>query len=185
MICEECAVTKIVKCDDWSHAEPWGGIIGPGKTLRMQFLFSSLSPLFKSDAVFHDAYGHRYWIRRRDPGYIYEINFPRLPKNFWLGHITGLFFFFLLRITNLQPFRYFVYASDLRQEQPSHFSQSFPPYKMTASLLLSDSLRINFEFPQTVPAPENQFWQTTQRLSYPRVFLVPGVRKYSSRIGLQ
>ena len=51
---------------------------------------------------------------------------------------------------------------------------------MTACLPLSDTLRINFEFPQVVLAPMNQFWQTPQQSSYPKIFLV---REYSG-IGL-
>ena len=51
---------------------------------------------------------------------------------------------------------------------------------MTACLLLADTLRINFEFPQVVLAPLNQFWRTPQHSSYPKVFLV---REYSG-IGL-
>ena len=43
---------------------------------------------------------------------------------------------------------------------------------MTACLPLSDTLRINFEFPQVVPPPMNQFWQTPQQASYPKLFLV-------------
>ena len=51
---------------------------------------------------------------------------------------------------------------------------------MTACLPLSDTLRINFEFPQVVPEPMNHFWQTPQQSSYPNIFLV---REYSG-IGL-
>ena len=51
---------------------------------------------------------------------------------------------------------------------------------MTACLPLSDTMRINFEFPQVVLAPMNQFWQTLQQSSYPKFFLV---REYSG-IGL-
>ena len=109
-ICEECAVSKILKRGELSHTAPWGGIIGPGMTMRMHSVLSSLSPLFKLHAVFHDAYGHLYRTCRKGPGYNYVINLPFLPNYFWLGHLTGLFFFFILRITNSQSFRYFVSA---------------------------------------------------------------------------
>ena len=109
-ICEECVVSKTLKCGQLSHTAPWGGIIGPGLTLRMHSALSSLSPLFILHAVFHDAYGHLYRTSRKDPGYNYVINLPFLPNYFWLGHLTGLFFFFKLSITNSQSFRYFVSA---------------------------------------------------------------------------
>ena len=76
----------------------------------MQSVLSSLSSLFNLHAVFHDAYGHLYRTRRKSPGYNYVINLTFLPNYFWLGHLTGLFFFFILRITNSQSFRYFVSA---------------------------------------------------------------------------
>ena len=47
---------------------------------------------------------------------------------------------------------------------------------MTACLPFSDTLRINIEISQAVPAPMNQFWQTPQQSSYPKIFLV---REYS------
>ena len=109
-ICEECVVSKFLKCGELSHTAPWVGIIGAGITLRMQSVLSSLSSLFNLHAVFHDAYGHLYRTRRKSPGYNYVINLPFLPNYFWLGHLTGLFFFFILRITNSQSFRYFVSA---------------------------------------------------------------------------
>ena len=98
----------ILKWGELSHTAHWGGITGPGMTLRMHSLLSSHSPLFKLRAVFHDAYGQLYRIRRKDPGYNYVIHLPFLPNYFWLGPLTGLFFFFILRITNSQSFRYFV-----------------------------------------------------------------------------
>ena len=109
-ICQECDISKILKCGELSHTAPWGRIIGPGMTLRMHSVLSSLSPLFKLHAVFHDAYGHLYRTRRKSPGYNYVINISFLPNYFWLGYLTGLFFFFILRITNSQSFRYFVSA---------------------------------------------------------------------------
>ena len=112
-ICEECAVYKILKCGELSHTAPWGRIIGPGMILRMHSVFSSLSPLLKLHAVFHDAYGHLCPSRRKGPGYNYVINLPFLfsfLNYFWLCHMTGLFLFFILRITNSQSFRYFVPA---------------------------------------------------------------------------
>ena len=51
---------------------------------------------------------------------------------------------------------------------------------MAACLLLSDTLRINLEFPQAVPAPMNQLWQTPPQSSFPRFFLL----KENSGIGL-
>ena len=109
-ICEECAVSKILKCGELPHTAPWGGILGPGMTWRMHSVLSSLPPFFKLHAVFHNSYGHLYRTRRRSPGYNYVINLPFLPNYFWLGHLTGLFFYFILRITNSQSFRYFVSA---------------------------------------------------------------------------
>ena len=107
-ICEECAVSKILKCGESSHTAPWCGLIGPGMKLRMHSVLSSLTPLFNLHAVFHIAYGHLYRTRRKIPGFNYVINSPFLPNYFWLGHLTGLFFFLILRITNSQSFRYFV-----------------------------------------------------------------------------
>ena len=109
-VCEECAVSKILKCGELSHTALWGGIIGSSMTLRRHSVLSSLSPLFEMHAVFHDAYGHLYRTGRKSPGYNYVINLPFLPNYFWLGHLTGLFFFFIFRITNYQSFRYFVSA---------------------------------------------------------------------------
>ena len=105
-----CAVSKILKCGELFYSAHWGGKIGPAMTLRVQSVFSPLSTLSKLHAVLHDAYGHLYWIRRKSPGYNYVTNLPFHPNYFWFGQMTGLFFFFILRIAGSQSFRYFVSA---------------------------------------------------------------------------
>ena len=139
-ICDECAVSKILKCGELSHTAPWGRIIGPGMTLRVHSVFSSLLPLFKLRAGFHDAYGHLYQTCRKGPGEKYVINLPFFPNYFWLGHLTALFFFSTLRITNSQTFRYFVTAlkwkstktveSNLKQNDCRPFFFRHLPHKL-------------------------------------------------------
>ena len=92
--CDNCVVSKLFKCNALSHSASWGGLIGPGMTTRLHFLLSYFSPLFKIHAVFHDAYGHLFRAYKKGPGYNYIWSFRWFPNYFWLGHITGLLFFY-------------------------------------------------------------------------------------------
>ena len=106
-VCDQCAINKIFKMGDLSHCAPWGGIIGPGMTVRTHYVFSTISSILKLHAVFHDAYGHLYRTRQKGPGYNYMLPFQLLPNVFWLGHFTGFLFFFWLKIRYSTHFRYF------------------------------------------------------------------------------
>ena len=105
--CDQCAINKIFKMGDLSHCAPWGGIIGPGMTVRTHYVFSTISSILKLHAVFHDAYGHLYRTHQKGPGYNYMLPFQLLPNVFWLGHFTGFLFFFWLKIRYSTHFRYF------------------------------------------------------------------------------
>lgn len=106
-ICASCAFNKLSKCSQLSHSAPWGGVIGPGLTLKTHYFFSSVMSLLKVHAVFHDAYGHLYRTEGKGPGYTYALPKTFLPNHFWLGHITGVLFLFWLKLRNIASFRTF------------------------------------------------------------------------------
>ena len=106
-LCDQCVINKVFKYGDLSHCAPWGGLIGPGMTLRIHSVFSTFLPILKLHAVFHDAYGHLYRTRQKGPGYNYMIPFGILPNVFWLGHFTGYLFFLWLKLRHSTRFRYF------------------------------------------------------------------------------
>lgn len=104
-ICSECVIHKLLKCSELSHLAPWGGVIGPGMTLRLHSLLSPLSSILKIHAVFHDAYGHLYRTHKKGPGYTYALPYSCLPNYFWLGHFTGCMFFLWLKVRFSNFFR--------------------------------------------------------------------------------
>ena len=106
-ICPSCAFNKLLKCNEFSHRAPWGGLIGPGMTVRTHSFMAPLFPILKLHAVFHDAYGHLYQVHKKGPGYTYALPVKFVPSCFWLGHITGFIFFLWLKIRHYAAFRYF------------------------------------------------------------------------------
>lgn len=106
-VCPTCAINKLLKCCELSYRAPWGGIIGPGLTVRAHSFLAPLSSVLKLHAVFHDAYGHLYRVFNKGPGYTYILPLSFLPSYFWLGHITGSLFFLWLKLRHSTAFRYF------------------------------------------------------------------------------
>ena len=94
------AVCKTIddKCDLVliDNLAPFGGLIGPGNSWLHNYL--KYSKILRVHAAFHDAYGFMRETYGVGPGYIYIL--PNLPNHFLFGHISGILYWSLYKISN-------------------------------------------------------------------------------------
>ena len=73
---------------------PFSGLIGYGNSC-MDYFFAN-SKIFRLHAILHDSAGSVKSTTKKGPGYCYVA--PSLPNLCFLGHVTGLFFCFYVKI---------------------------------------------------------------------------------------
>ena len=71
---------------------PFRGLIGDGNSCKVNFFANS--KIFRL-AILHDSAGSVKSTTKKGPGYCSVA--PSLPSSCFLGHVTGLLFFFILK----------------------------------------------------------------------------------------
>ena len=72
---------------------PFGGLIGYGNSCMGYFFANSKIFRLHDFTILHDAAGSVNSTTYKVPGYCYVL--PRFPSSCFLGHVTGLIFFFI------------------------------------------------------------------------------------------
>ena len=84
----------------------FGGLIGPGNS-TLDFFFKCFK-VFRLHAIFRDAFGFMKSNYNVGPGYVYAISKkPIFANSMFLGHITDLAYWFVMKFCKSSDYREF------------------------------------------------------------------------------
>ena len=95
------SIENNVDLDKINREVPFGGLIGVGDSKLEKLL--NWSNVFRLHATFHDAMGYLKTNLNIGLGYCYMVPFLNSKLSFFLGHITGLAYCCVLKLSTI-PF---------------------------------------------------------------------------------
>ena len=99
-----CSLNKDISLHEINELATYGGLIGPGNSGLDKFL--NRFKLFRLHAIFHDAFGFMESNYDVGPGYVYALSQkPIFVNSMLLGHLTGLVYWFLLKLFSNKEYR--------------------------------------------------------------------------------
>ena len=98
------SLNKDISLHEINELAIYGGLIGPGNSDLVKF--SNRFKLFRLHAIIHDAFGFMRSNYDVGPGYVYALSQkPIFDNSMLLGHLTGLVYWFLLKLFSNKAYR--------------------------------------------------------------------------------
>ena len=98
------SLNKDISLHEINELAIYGGLIGPGNSGLDKFL--NRFKLFRLHVIFHDAFGFMKSNYDVGPRYLYALSQkPIFVNSMLLGHLTGLVYWFLLKLFSNKEYR--------------------------------------------------------------------------------